>query len=1259
MGSFDTVTQLSTSLSPSLPKSLLGLRETVRASYLLDDDRALDRLITAADLDQKSRADIAEFGAKLVSEVRTSAKPSLMEAFLAEYGLSTKEGLALMCLAEALLRVPDATSMDALIEDKILSGNWGNHSGESISSLVNVSTMGLQVTRAVLKEGQSQMTGTMKSMVKSLGLPVIRSAVKQVMKEMGRQFVLGEDIRSAQKNARVNEAKGYCYSYDMLGEAARTAKDAALYFQAYKHTLNVLTHQATGDVRTSPGISIKLSALHPRYEQPKRTRVIKELVPRVLELAEMAKSAGMGLNIDAEEMDRLDLSLDVITCVLASPSLQGWDGFGVVVQAYSKRAPAVIDYLYDLAAHYDRKIMVRLVKGAYWDAEVKRAQVLGLAGFPVFTEKAHSDISYIASTAKLFGMLDRIYPQFATHNAHTVAAVLHYGRGVSRSKFEFQRLHGMGESLHSVLKGWAETPCRIYAPVGVHSDLLAYLVRRLLENGANSSFVNQIVDTAIPPRQVARCPFGYRKAGGHIKAGGHSNPINTLIVSPAKLFGMGRINAKGYDDHDPTTLAHIGHVRDGFISQQWHAQPVGGTFDCKNFKDAAKTIQIFNPADRCDCVGTVLEATASDVETAFAAACADFPAWSETRKTLRADFLRTLADSFEHNTPEYMALLCREAGKTLPDAIAEIREAVDFLRYYALQAENADSEDRQPRGTIVCISPWNFPLAIFIGQIAAALVTGNCVIAKPADQTPLVAALAAQHLLDAANLVGLPHGIMHLLPGAGATLGPMLTGRVDVSGVCFTGSTATAQHINRNMADFAAIDAPLVAETGGLNAMIVDSTALPEQAVRDMVDSAFQSAGQRCSALRILYVQEDVYDRTMHMLYGAMDELVISKPWLLATDIGPVIDQSAQTNILDYCATLEAQGRLLHQVKCPHQDYYVPLSVFKVQGIKDMPREIFGPVLHVATFKAGDLTSVIDDINARGYGLTMGLHSRIDERANVVKRLARVGNLYINRNQIGAVVGSQPFGGEGLSGTGPKAGGPRYLQVFSKEKSDQRSRYLPTISPECPRLGVKEINKALKGLQANIPQNFQSIRETLFDTFGACDNDIKVYAHALLQRLHSQADDTLNMPTPVGETNILNTVAVGTLICMGPSLQAYVAGIIQARFWGNAVLIITDDQAVYHRLLPLSIAGGITILLGTTDPKVFSHITGFNALQFQAHDPLSDPLVRGLKQALAARDGKIIPIISELYMPYRYVAERHICTDTTASGGDAKLLAAS
>ena len=1156
-----------------MPADMQHSWTVIDQNSLRDEAALVAELIQEAGLDPAARARITAAGADLVRRIRGSAKPGLMEVFLAEYGLSTDEGVALMCLAEALLRVPDAETMDALIEDKIAPSDWGRHLGKSASSLVNASTWALMLTGKVLEDRDQGVVGHLRAAVKRLGEPVIRTAVTRAMKEMGRNFVLGETIDLALKRARDLEAKGYTYSYDMLGEAARTEADARRYHLAYGAAITSIARAATtGDIRSNPGISVKLSALHPRYEVAKRGRVMEELVPRVRALAGLAKAAGLGFNIDAEEADRLALSLEVIESVLSDPALRGWNGFGVVVQSYGRRAGAVIDWLYALSVKLDRKIMVRLVKGAYWDAEVKRAQVLGLTSFPVFTRKQSTDVSYIANARKLLAMTDRIYPQFATHNAHTVAAILEMA--TDKRSFEFQRLHGMGERLHDIVLSDQGTRCRIYAPVGAHRDLLAYLVRRLLENGANSSFVNQIVNEDVAPEKVAACPL--------TAVTGMTQISSAAIVTSPAMFGARR-NSKGWDLTDTADLAAIAAARAPFETVPFLAAPMlAGPGDINS------PLDVINPATGA-VVGQVQPATGGDVDTAFSLATP----WAATPEHRAAVLLRA-ADLYEANFGAIFALLAREAGKSLSDCVAELREAVDFLRYYA---SGAVALTAPPRGVFACISPWNFPLAIFSGQIGAALAAGNAVIAKPAEQTPLIAAFAVGLLLQA----GVPATALQLLPGDGQ-VGAAITADARLGGVAFTGSTATALKIRRTMADQLDPTAPLIAETGGLNAMLVDSTALPEQAVRDILASSFQSAGQRCSALRCLYVQEDIAETVQEMLFGAMDELAQGDPWHIFTDIGPVIDVTAQNAIRDYISAARDQGRVMREMAAPQGGTFIGPTVIRVNSIAEMPREIFGPVLHIATFPAGGVDAVIDAVNATGYGLTFGLHTRIDDRVQRVIERLHVGNTYVNRNQIGAVVGSQPFGGEGLSGTGPKAGGPDYLARFTFA-------------------AVAIISQ--NGLRAD------GSRADEADVHAADVHEAGIVSD-LRKPQPVMPHAARVLPGPTGESNRLTAVPRLPVLCLGPTPAAATA------------------QAQAIRAL-----GGVAVTAAGLRASALTRLDGFSGAIWWG-DAIAG---RAHAQALSRRHGPILPLIGGMPDTGHAVMERHVCIDTTASGGNAQLLA--
>lgn len=1159
--------------------SLVLLRTKICQLAREKEDIVLNTLISTAGITDETRIKITNRAKKLVKNIRDSGDSGLMEVFLAEYGLSTDEGVALMCLAEALLRVPDVETIDELIEDKIAPSSWGRHLGNSSSSLVNATTWGLMLSGKILKEPEGyRVAEVLHTAIKRLGEPVIRLAVKQAMKEMGHQFVLGRTIKEAVRRGLPMNKKGYTYSYDMLGEAALTSKDADKFFQSYYDAIESLaTHSTKNSIKMNPGISIKLSALHPRYEVSQKARVMAELVPRVLELAVLAKNANMGFNIDAEEADRLDLSLDVIEAVLRSDNLAGWEGFGVVVQAYGKRASPVIDWLYEISQQLNRKIMVRLVKGAYWDTEIKIAQVNGISDFPVFTQKSTTDISYICCAQKLLNLSDRLYPQFATHNAHTVAAILEMAK--TGQSFEFQRLHGMGEALHQSVLKEEHTKCRIYAPVGAHRDLLAYLVRRLLENGANSSFVNQIVDISVAPEVVAADPFKAMEIS--------RESSNKLLKNPIDLFQPERKNSQGWDLRNRGDLDKYEKVRLPFLNHVWTVKPViAGSMHLNE-----EGIKTYNPASPDDLIGVVYKATNQEVETALASATD----WSDHKQKNRAKILKKAADLYEENSGEIFAALCREAGKTPLDAIAEIRESVDFLRYYGAQAKSINGH---ARGLITCISPWNFPLAIFTGQIAAALAAGNGVVAKPADPTAIIASIGIRLLHEA----GVPKSVLQLLPGSGSTVGAMLTSDPRINGVCFTGSIEVAQTINKTMSATLEPDAILIAETGGINAMVVDSTALPEQAIKDIVMSAFQSAGQRCSALRLLYLQEDIAEEFLTMLYGTIDQLVLGKPWSFSTDIGPVISHTAKAEIDRYIQIARNEGRLLKQSNTPKNGIFVAPTVVKVKGIKDLKKEIFGPVLHIATFKSYAIKKIINDINQSGYGLTFGLHTRIDDRVEQFTSALNIGNMYINRNQIGAIVGSQPFGGEGLSGTGPKAGGPTYVPRFLRQPLPHHDVVYGK------NIELKEAQEALNAIK--YPKR--------------------------------QALETRELPGPTGESNRLTSFPRGKILCLGPTKEDILKQIKAAKSQGCTVLAIAPG---------LDLKDSIS---GFLNRKILTDLSGFDAVALWSNS--KDLKIS--RQALAKRKGVIIPLFSDRNMKEYCIIERHICIDITAAGGNAALLAA-
>jgi len=1029
------------SASPSID------RADLRHAYRQEEEACIAERLEQAAPAARVHAEAAALAVDLIEGAR-GKKASGIDAFLQQYGLDTDEGIALMCLAEALLRVPDAATADALIRDKIGTIDWSEHLGESASTFVNAATFSLMLTGEVLDPPDARQRGmgsVLKRAMNRLGEPVIRTATGQAMKILGGQFVFGRDIDEALKRAAPERARGITHSFDMLGEAAMTFADAEEYRQAYEAALARLAREAGAGVAGSPGISVKLSALHPKYNFFNAAEAKAAMVPVIKALALKARDAGIHFTIDAEEAERLELSLDIIEALVADDDLfrrpdgSRWEGFGLAIQAYQKRGLAVCDWAGKLARRHGRKLFVRLVKGAYWDSEVKLAQVGGYSDYPVFTRKVATDVSYLACAARLFEHADVLRPAFATHNAYTIAAIKQLSTKffISNSeavgeKFEFQRLHGMGEEVYDALhalEGNRRTPVRIYAPVGGHKELLAYLVRRLLENGANTSFVNRMGDAGIPAIDLVGDPVAELAALAPRR--------NPAIPLPTSLFADRR-NSAGIDLSDPLVREPLLERLKLLEGVHWRAEPT--------FPGAApgETVAVTSPHDPAAIIGTRRDATPAEVDAAFVCAAAIQPGWDGLGGEARALLLEEAADLFERHADEFLSLCQREAGKTLLDSVLELREAVDFLRYYAQGArtqfgaptilpgptgeENALS--LHGRGVFATISPWNFPLAIFIGMASAALAAGNSVIAKPAEQTPLIAALAVKLCHEA----GIPPEAFQLLPGAGQ-VGQLITADPRVAGVAFTGSTETARAINRALANRDGPIATLIAETGGQNAMIVDSSALPEQVVRDVLGSAFQSAGQRCSALRVLYLQEDIAGTVLEMIHGGFAALKVGDPAELATDVGPVIDAEAKGLLEAHIAESIARGFAVTRLPgTPATGHFVAPTIIEIGSIGDLARENFGPVLHIALFSAGELEQVVDAINATGYGLTLGLHSRIAETRRLVQSRARVGNFYVNRNQIGAVVESQPFGGEGLSGTGPKAGGPHYLARFATER---------------------------------------------------------------------------------------------------------------------------------------------------------------------------------------------------------------------------------
>ena len=1017
----------------------------VNAARFADEATLRAQAVAALGFDDPTRSAVLARARGWVSALRRDGRRSLLDRFLGEFGLSSREGVALMCLAEAALRIPDEQTLDDLIRDQLAGTEWRSRDGHG-SLFVNASTWALMLTGRFLEtppdgaDPDSGLLADLRRRVQRSGEPLVRNALRQAMNILGQQFVMGRDIDGALARAARGDAARERHSFDMLGEAARTAADAETYFERYLQAIEAVGRAATvrgadAGPETAPGVSIKLSALHPRFEAAQWAGTRAPLLERTLTLARAAAAHNIGLTIDAEEAARLDPQLDLLAALCAEPALAGWDGLGVAVQAYQRRALAVVALLGELSERHQRRLMVRLVKGAYWDTEIKLAQQQGLPGYPVFTRKVNTDLCWLACARRLFALAPRIYPQFATHNAHSIAAVLAMAQGQA---FELQRLHGMGEALYAEVERDSAAACRAYDPVGSHRDLLPYLVRRLLENGANSSFVHRIADADEPVERVVADPLS--------SAAAQPQAQHPRIPAPRDLYRPERANSAGIDLSDPDALARLyaamaegdgpGHQAAALIAGRAGSGP------------ATPPRALHAPHDRRLQVGTVSDGGSDAIAEAVTVADAAAPDWARTPAEERAACLECAADGLETALGELVALCCREAGKTIPDGIAEVREAADFLRYYAARARalfaapqvlaGPTGESNQlslhGRGVFACISPWNFPLAIFTGQLGAALAAGNSVVAKPAEQTPLIAARAVAIL----HAAGIPPAVLGLVPGDGPGAGAPLVADPRITGVAFTGSVAAARSINRALAERDGPIVPLIAETGGQNAMVVDSSALTEQAVADIVQSSFQSAGQRCSALRVLFVQEEAAERTLRMLAGAMEALRIGDPWDIATDVGPVIDDEAKQRLDQHCARMDREARLIHRCSLPaaaaHGTFVAP-AVYELARLEQLTEEVFGPILHLIRYPAGGLDAVLEAINATGYGLTFGVHSRIDERIRRLTARVRAGNQYVNRNMIGAVVGVQPFGGEGLSGTGPKAGGPHYLPRFAVERA--------------------------------------------------------------------------------------------------------------------------------------------------------------------------------------------------------------------------------
>ena len=1280
----------------SSKRPLNDLRAKIRQTKHADEADCVARLLQDSPLSEVQRERIVSRGRMLVAGCRQdSEKSGMMDRFMQQYSLSSKEGVAMMCLAESLLRVPDAETADDLIAEKILSGNWDGHRGASESLFVNASTWGLMLTGRVVTLDSEAIENTqtwMKKLVNRIGEPVVRAAVRQAMKIMGQQYVLGRSIETALERGRRENAEGTRFSFDMLGEGARTMKDADRYFDAYMDAIREIGKRETrDDVITANGISIKLSALHPRYHYVQKPRVMGEMLPRIRQLALEAKAYGLGFTIDAEEADRMDISLDLFESLARDPGLAGWDGLGFVLQAYDKRSPLVAEWLAELGRDAGRKLMVRLVKGAYWDSEIKHAQQEGYADYPVYTRKANTDLCYQVCAAKLLDAGDVIYPQFATHNALTAAFVLELAEG---RKFEFQRLHGMGGLLHMQLAkgvGVKPAPVRVYAPVGAHEDLLPYLVRRLLENGSNSSFVNRFLDKKVPVAQIATDVQADVEASATRRHSAIPLPVDIL-----RAAGDDRPDTHGVDLANADAEKELLDVVNSLSERTWAAGPIiGGKL---NTSDGEAVV---SPTDTRKVVGTCRKASAAEVSKALDLAAAAQPAWDALGGEARAEILERAAGIMQTRMHELTALLAYEAGRTLNDGISEVREAVDFLNYYAQQARKRfavaetvndplggiSQYSLHGRGVFFCISPWNFPLAIFTGQVAAALASGNSVLAKPADPTPLIAAESVKILHQA----GVPGDVLNLVPGRGRLLGEIINTDPRIKGVAFTGSTEVALGIQRTLLERGTDVPAFIAETGGQNSMVVDSSSLPEQVVDDAIRSAFLSAGQRCSALRVMYVQDEIADRIIGMMKGAMAELAVNKPWQLTTDVGPVIDEGAKKELLQHVENMKQEALLHYACELPrgleHGTFVAP-HLFELSSVKQLPGEVFGPILHVIRFKKSRFKQLIEEINGTGFGLTLGVHSRIEKFTRDVVNLTRVGNNYINRNMVGAVVGVNPFGGQGLSGTGPKAGGPNYMTRFACEIITVKNPP-PTLDASHPagdasaivggnvitQISAEHVANAMEmASQSQLGWNLAGgdQRALLLDKAAelmdkrlpgqkASATVCRYYADQARQKCQAP----LVLPGPTGESNELSLHGRGVFICAvadaTPS-HAFVQQVTAALAAGNAVLACpAPQQAQLSGMV-------IQALLDAGIPKEILHFIPGKMLRKLATKDLrtagiawTGPVQEALAMLLemSERGGAIVPMVVEAGGPnylMRFVVEKTRTVNIAATGGNALLL---
>jgi RHH-type proline utilization regulon transcriptional repressor/proline dehydrogenase/delta 1-pyrroline-5-carboxylate dehydrogenase len=1250
------------------------IRQKIRDFYRISEARAVDYILPEAEVSMRARSRAWERARTMVLRIRReNAAHGGVDALLNEYSLSTAEGVVLMCLAEALLRVPDKSTQDELIRDKLSQGKWAPHLGNSESLFVNASAWGLMFTGSMVnyadKRKQEQI-GLLKKTLGRLGEPVIRRAMNIAMKVMGKQFVMGETIEDAVERAEEKERKGYVYSYDMLGEGARTSRDAQRYYDSYVKAIKVIGKAANGrGPRKSPGISVKLSAIHPHFDFLKHETVVDEISDKLKALCVMAKEFDIGLTVDAEESERLDISLDIIERVFSDPDLSGWTGFGIAVQAYQKRAIFVIEWIRELTQSVGKSMMVRLVKGAYWDTEIKHTQQMGVDDFPVFTRKSSTDVSYHACANRLLAYRDTIYPQFATHNAYTASVILELAAD-DKENFEFQCLHGMGDTLYDQIVEQDRIQVRVYAPVGEHEDLLAYLVRRLLENGANSSFVNAIVNDEKEVEELLGDPVEHTQRKAKLE--------NDQIRMPINMFGAERDNSKGQDLYDLNAL-----IDTKFNLEKWFSQHM---LTLSEFQPSEDHVAVINPANHNEIVGYHRYNNDDEMKAKLDAADAAFASWSTTPVKERAVILNRTADILERHMDELIGLCIKEAGKIAQDGIDEVREAVDFCRYYAARAIELDPDERlAPRGVILCISPWKFPLAIFLGQVAAAVVTGNTVIAKPAEQTSMIAARA----IELMQSVGLPDDVVQLVIAPGPDVGEIMLPDLRIQGVMFTGSTQTGTLTSQKLAERGTGQVPLIAETGGQNCMIVDSTALPEQVVDDVITSGFQSAGQRCSALRVLFVQKDIADDLIEMLVGALKELNVGDPQWLSTDIGPVIDKKALDSLNKHVEEMKQKDgvKLLYQCELDESlegTFFAP-RLYEISGIDQLEREVFGPCVHIVRFDGKKIHQVMEQINSTGFGLTMGIHSRLEERAHELAKLSNAGNVYINRNMIGAIVGVQPFGGRGLSGTGPKAGGPHYLPRLMVEKAT------PDFEPVSEELSddaallseaadYEEVAKIMKNAIAvaqpwrltSLTSRISWVRQLLakiavvdiVDELADDLNKTLATARAQLISIEKRLKKPTILPGPTGESNTLHLEPRGILVTFADkevAFEYWMLSIVTALATGNVVVSVVSEL-FYDEALAFKAK-----LETTGAPDHIFQVARLKHLQaLLNHEHLSGVVIdsktsraANIAGELAKRKGAILPMITAEYndnLIQRLMTEKTISIDTTASGGNTSLM---